>query len=273
MQGSATNHEPSHLRRPDDSALVLTAAGQTDPGQVRPLNEDNFQVSRASNLFVVADGMGGEQAGEVASQLSVEALVDFFRATGEDTNVTWPLKAGEHDDVNVARLVTGVRLANQRVFDAAQKASQLRGMGTTLVALHVHEDRAYVAHVGDSRVYRMRDGVLTQLTRDHSLLEQLKSLRPNMTQAEIDAFPYKHVIVRAMGKEEEVEVDTWTGTVEPGDVLLLCSDGLSGMISDAQIAEILTEHPEPEEACGLLVDAANAHGGKDNITVVVVRAQ
>ncbi|MFN3200729.1 MAG: Stp1/IreP family PP2C-type Ser/Thr phosphatase [Bradymonadia bacterium] len=266
MRGSVRNIDVQ-------TAYTLNVAGQTDTGQVRALNEDNLGLNRSEQLFVVADGMGGEAAGEVASALSVEALTEFFRVTGEDTDVTWPFKTDEYADLPTSRLVTGVRLANQRVFESSQKASQHRGMGTTLVALHIDGEQAYVAHVGDSRVYRLRAGELTQLTRDHSLLEQLKSLRPNMSQAEIDAFPYKHVIVRALGKEEDVEVDVWMGGVEAGDVFLLCSDGLSGMITDAQISEILSAHNEPEAACDMLVEAANTAGGKDNITTVVVRVE
>lgn len=268
MQGYADEIEGARAE-----GLEFEVGGLTDVGQVRDFNEDAFHISEGARLFVVADGMGGEAAGEVASALAVEGISDFFRLTGEDTDVTWPLRPEAHDDLPSARLATGVQVANQRIFEASQEARQCRGMGTTVVALHFDGHRAYVAHVGDSRVYRLQGGHLEQITRDHSLLEQLKSLRPNMTQAEIDAFPYKHVIVRALGKDEEVEVDLWSGVVGSGDVFLLCSDGLSGMISDEEIAGLLSTEAPPRLICRQLIEAANAAGGKDNITAVIVQVK
>jgi protein phosphatase len=207
----------------------------------------------------------------VAARIAVEEMAEFFRVTGRDEDATGPSRRSESDPQK--RLVSGVKLANHRIRERAAGDDRLRGMGSTLVAAWFaeREPLAVVAHVGDSRAYLLRRGALTQLTEDHSLLnDYIKMRRPSA--AEIEAFPHKNVIVRALGVRDEVDVDVVPLTVEPGDVLLLCCDGLSGMVADERIAEIVRATPGGlEHAARALVDAANDAGGLDNVTVVLAQ--
>jgi len=250
--------------------MKLHSAGRTHVGMKRSHNEDSLKVYRDENLFIVADGMGGHASGEVASQLSVETLTEFFRATAEDEEITWPYKLDKGRRYAENRVVTGIKLSNRRIFESAARDAKLKGMGTTIVVTYFTEDQCYVGHVGDSRVYRYRDGELVQLTEDHSLLNDYIKMR-QLTPEEIEAFPHKNVIVRALGMKETVQVDIMNEPSISGDVYLLCSDGLSGMVTDPQMADILSMDGSLDEKCEQLIDSANKAGGTDNITVILVR--
>jgi protein phosphatase len=251
----------------------LSHAGTTDVGRKRTHNEDAYLLLPEESLFCVADGMGGHASGEVAARIAVEEMAEFFRMTGRDEDATWPFKLDPARGYDENRLLTGVKLANLRIHERAASDQRLRGMGTTIVALSFPRagDEVLVGHVGDSRAYLLRGGTLRQLTEDHSLLNDYRKSRA-LTPEEIQAFPHKNVIVRALGMRDAVEVDVQRVPVEPGDVLLLCSDGLTGMVPDERIAELVRGHPKDlRGAAQALVEAANEGGGQDNVTCVLVQ--
>jgi len=254
--------------------MRLTHAGLTDVGRKRTHNEDAYLLLPEENLWCVADGMGGHASGEVAARLAVEEIAEFFQMTGRDEEATWPYKLDPKLGYEENRLVTGVKVANQRIFERAQSDPKLRGMGTTLVAVSLPKGGRdlLVGHVGDSRVYLFRGGQLRQVTEDHSLLnDYLRTKR--LTPEEVEAFPHKNVIVRALGMKPVVEVDVLREELKDGDIVLLCCDGLSGMVTDARMAEIIRgAHGDLRLAARDLVDAANEGGGVDNITCVLVQA-
>ena len=250
--------------------MNVTHAGQTDVGLRRAHNEDTFLADPGERLFVVADGMGGYACGEVASQLSVETLAHFFEATSEDSELTWPCNPDDAYPYDTNRLIAGIKLANQRIWEQAQSDDRYHKMGTTIAGALFHEGGVSVAHVGDSRVYRLRGGELQQLTEDHSLLNNVRKWR-ELTEEEIKSFPYKNVVVRALGIRETVEVDVRTVEPTAGDVYLICSDGLTGELDDHEIRQILLDHSDLDTACHSLVEAANAKGGRDNVTALVIR--
>ncbi len=236
---------------------ALETAGATDVGQVRMANQDAFgefrDAERHRHMLLVADGMGGHRGGEVASSMTVDTVRDFFASE------TGP--AGEF-------VMSALQLANTHVYDRASTDGQLAGMGTTAVALLFDESReAWVGHVGDSRCYRLRDGVMTQLTDDHSVVGELVR-RGQLTPDEARVHPQSNEILRAIGTQPDVVVDVQSVDVQPGDRYLLCSDGLSGMITDDEIAEVLASQA-PQEAVRTLIDRANEAGGTDNITVQI----
>jgi protein phosphatase len=251
--------------------IPVQVAGETNVGMKRTHNEDTFSIVEDENLFVVCDGMGGHASGEVASQMAVETLRNFFRDTREDPELTWPYKMDRSRRYEENRLITGIKLANLRIHEASKRESKYHGMGTTVVCVFFVDEGAYLAHVGDSRIYRIREGVIEQVTEDHSLLNdyiKMKKLSPE----EIENFPHKNVIVRALGMKESVKVDTFFETPHPDDTYLLCSDGLCGEISDETMLEIVTKHGKDLHAgCHALIEEANRAGGHDNITVVLVR--
>jgi serine/threonine protein phosphatase PrpC len=227
---------------------------KTDTGRQRRDNEDSAYVR--APLFVVADGMGGAQAGEVASALAVE---EFQR----------PLAV---DGTPEQRLADRVQSANRRIYETAQSAHEQAGMGTTLTAAYLDDADLAVAHVGDSRAYIFRDGSLTRLTQDHSLVEELVR-RGKLTEEQAAEHPQRSIITRALGIENDVEVDTWTFPVRAGDVVLMCSDGLTSMIGEDQIAAVLGSEPDLDRAGERLIAEANEAGGRDNITVVLFRLE
>jgi serine/threonine protein phosphatase PrpC len=227
-------------------------------------NEDAVCARPELGLFVVADGMGGYEGGEVASALAVDAICELVRRTSLDADVTWPYKIDPARTIVENEIIVATRLANQRI--AAKREGVLEQMGSTVAVLRIEDDRAVIGHVGDSRVYRLRGGQLAQLTIDHSLLAQL--IAAGTPPADIEAFPWRHVVTRALGTatgEPEVQVDR----PRAGDVYLLCSDGLSEVLEPDEIARMLALTAEP--ACRALVDAAYAAGSKDNISAIVVR--
>jgi serine/threonine protein phosphatase PrpC len=228
---------------------------RTDTGRQRRGNEDAF-YARAP-LFAVADGMGGAQAGEVASHLAVEVLEQGL-----------PEGAGSIEE----RLRARVAEANARIMELAAADDQYAGMGTTLTAAHVGEDDLTVAHVGDSRLYRLRDGDFERLTDDHSLVEELVR-QGKITPAEADEHPQRSIITRALGAEDGVEADSRTWPARAGDVYLICSDGLTSMVPEARVAEMILGAASLAAAGRALIDAANDAGGRDNITVVLFRLE
>jgi protein phosphatase len=242
----------------------------SDVGRKRTHNEDSFALVEGEHLYLVADGMGGHSSGEVASRMAIETMAEFFAATSADPEATWPYKMDKARGYDENRLVTGIKLANRRIFEAAQRETRLHGMGTTMVALLAVRDGMLIGHVGDSRVYRLRGNVLEQLTEDHSLLNDYIKMK-SMTPEEIESFPHKNVIVRALGMKETVKVDAILDTPKPGDLYILCSDGLCGPASDEEIRELLLKHKDLRECSQALIDRANEHGGPDNITVVLCR--
>jgi protein phosphatase len=205
---------------------------------------------------VVADGMGGAQAGEVASALAVEEFQQELPEQGSAEE----------------RLSTRIREANRRIYERSRVEHEHAGMGTTLTAVYVDDDDLAVAHVGDSRAYIFRDGTLTRLTQDHSLVEELVR-QGKLTEEQAAEHPQRSIITRALGIELDVEVDTWTYPARAGDVILLCSDGLTSMISEERVREILASHDNLDAAADALINEANEAGGRDNITVVLFRLQ
>ena len=236
----------------------------------RTHNEDNFSILEDSGLYIVADGMGGHASGEVASKMAVDALKEFFAATANDPERTWPYKMDRSKGYEENRLITGIKLANLRIYESAQRDPRQRGMGTTIVTMFAVEDGVYVAHVGDSRVYRIREKQIEQLTEDHSLLNDYIKMK-RLTPEEIANFPHKNVIVRALGMKDTVKVDTRFEQPRASDVYLLCSDGLSGPLSDDDMLQVCSAAPDLKTAASKLIEKANANGGPDNITVVLAR--
>jgi protein phosphatase len=251
-------------------SLKIEVAGETNVGMKRNHNEDNFSIIEESGLYIVADGMGGHASGEVASKMAVDAMQEFFVATANDPERTWPYKMDRSKGYEENRLITGIKLANLRIYESSQRDSRQRGMGTTIVTIFAVEDGVYIAHVGDSRVYRMRDGKIEQLTEDHSLLNDYIKMK-RLTPEEIANFPHKNVIVRALGMKDTVKVDTRFEQPKANDTYLLCSDGLSGPVSDPDILDIMANASDLKGAATTLIERANANGGPDNITVVLAR--
>ncbi len=249
--------------------MKIRYAAKTDVGMKRTHNEDYFSLMEDEQLFIVADGMGGHSSGEVASRLAAETVSEFYQRT-KDEDATWPYKMDRSLSYIENRLVCGIKLANFKIYEAASKDIRFKGMGTTIVTCLINGDKIYIAHVGDSRCYRLRGGGFEQVTRDHSLLEDYKDAKPDMTAEEERNFPHKNVITRALGMRDTVQVDIRTDEVMDGDMYLLCSDGLSGMISDEHMKQILSTSEDLEKAVAELVDQANRAGGTDNITTLVL---
>jgi protein phosphatase len=257
-------HTPPHA----STGARLIASGLTDVGRKREHNEDAFALLPDLGLFVVADGMGGHACGEVASAMVIDALREFFHRSSDD-DATWPYRYDTRLSHAANRLSCGIRLANARIFADSSANVARRGMGTTVVAAAVTPGQIHIAHVGDSRAYRLRGERLEKLTRDHSLLEDWKRALPGMTEEEERAFPHRNVISRAVGMREDVEVDVQDQEVLPGDCYLLCTDGLTGMVEDAAIARIATRRPL-DDALAELIARANEAGGVDNITAILI---
>lgn len=250
----------------------VEAAGRTDVGRRRDHNEDNILVKPEIRLFIVADGMGGHNAGEVASALAVTSLENLFAATAEEEIPE--AFAGNDGDLmpSARRLAAAVRKANADVYEIASTRKQHSGMGSTVVVAHVceEEERIHICHVGDSRCYRIRNGEIEQLTRDHSLINDALAMRPDLTEDILAELP-ANVITRAVGTQEDVEVDVRTEELREEDLYLLCTDGLSGLVSEEQIAEVCNLTDDLDEMCELLIIMANEAGGNDNITALAIR--
>lgn len=258
--------------------MRMEIQASTDVGLVREGNEDALLVHQVHDLYVVADGMGGHNCGEVASQFTVEAIMAFYDSEDITKRVRKAHRYAvanlpkERRDVSfhALRLRKAVESANISVFRLSQQHEALRDMGTTVVAAALSGSRVYVANVGDSRVYRLRRDELQQLTEDHSLVNEyvkMNMLRPE----DVESFPYKNVIVRAVGLHERVAVDITYCTVRAGDQILLCTDGLTDLVRDAEICQILVDAPDPATACANLTIAAKERGGHDNITALLLK--
>jgi serine/threonine protein phosphatase PrpC len=250
---------------------MLEAYGQTDVGRRRKLNEDSFVVDAETNLYSVCDGMGGHNAGEVASQMAIEALESFIKRSHREKEITWPYGLDVNLSFDGNRLKTAIKLANKKVFKAADNKEEYTGMGTTVVAVLVSENVMTVGSAGDSRVYLFRDGKLSQLTRDDSWVSAAWA-EGILNSDEIERHPLKNVITKAVGAKDTIEIDVAEHTLNPGDIVILCSDGLHSLINDEAILAAVTPFPATlPEAAGKLIDAANEAGGKDNVTVVLLR--
>jgi len=242
----------------------------SDVGRKRKGNEDSVHVNADQNLFVVADGMGGHAAGEVASKVAAESINEFVCLTSGDEEITWPFGLDENISYDGNRLKTAIRYANRKVLEATKEKSEYEGMATTVAAVLVDGDTANLAHVGDSRVYLLRGQEITQLTSDHSWVnEQIQSGVISADQAR--SHPLRNVVTRALGGKPDLQVDMQFHRIQPGDFLLLCSDGLTTMVPDDEIAKVVeAAEGDLERAAKGLVAAANAHGGEDNITVLLL---
>lgn len=252
--------------------LRVRFAGGTDIGRRRNHNEDAVYLPVSERLAIVADGMGGHASGEVAAGLAVQTVVDFFRDTAEEQQLTWPFKVDRGVRADANRLATAIKLANLRIHERAQRDAGCKGMGTTIVSALFLDDRVLVGHVGDSRFYRVRDRKIELLTEDHSLINDYIKMK-RMTPEEAENFPHKNVIVRALGMKDSVQVDIVMDEPRLGDCFLLCSDGLSGMLTDPQICDIMANEPDLDRAAARLIAGANEAGGIDNITVVLARVE
>lgn len=231
---------------------ALRVAAQTDVGRVRERNEDSYYTG--TSVFAVADGLGGHRAGEVASSAALEALEEL------DTKPS---------AVAARELAAGVRRGNRTVYERAQQDPELRGMGTTMTAVAIHGGAAHVAHVGDSRFYLIRDGAISQVTEDHTVVARMVA-EGRLTPEQAESHPQRSLLLRALGAEDQVDVDETQVPLKEGDRLLLCSDGLYAVVADEDILEMSSGAPDLDEVCRNLVDAANSRGGPDNITVVLV---
>jgi PPM family protein phosphatase len=250
--------------------MQVKAHGLTHVGRQRQHNEDTYLVADEAHLYLVADGMGGHAAGEIASRIAVDAISEFILHTKEDDG-TWPHAYDEHLKRSTNRLMAALKLANARVLEAMKKDARLRGMGTTVVACLADEDTMSVAHVGDSRAYMVRDGVLSRLTNDHSwVFEQVQA--GMLTPEEAEKHPLRNVITRALGGALQVTPDASEVVSRPGDVYLLCSDGLTGMVPEDEILRVVRDNADDlEKACQVLIDTANERGGLDNVTAILVK--
>lgn len=251
-------------------SLTTQVAGMTDIGNVRSNNEDNFGFDQRLGVFLVCDGMGGAAAGEVASKLSVDTVLNYFRQSAKTRN--YPVYGQTFEGVSerANALASAIQLANQAVFETGSKHASQRGMGSTVVAVMTRGNAFSIAHVGDSRIYLIRHGHIQQLTNDHSLVaEQVR--RGLITKEQAEKSEMQNIIIRALGSEETVKPDVDDLIALPGDVLLLCSDGLSKPVKDEWMLGIVQEAPTMEQAAKDLIDSAKAHGGDDNITCILIK--
>lgn len=250
---------------------MLEAYGQTDVGRKRKLNEDSFVVDTEINLFAVCDGMGGHNAGEVASRMAIETLAAFIDKSHREKEITWPYGLDVDLSFDGNRLKTAIKLANKKVFKAADNREDYTGMGTTAVAALVSGEVLTIGSAGDSRCYLLRGGKLSQLTRDDSWVSAAWA-EGILNAQEIEKHPLRNVITKAVGAKDTIELDIVEHHFQDQDVALLCSDGLHSMLADEEILRALTPLPATlQEAAQKLVDAANAAGGKDNVSVVLLR--
>lgn len=257
----------------------IISCGITDIGQRRQRNEDSYLVNDKLGLYIVADGMGGHAGGEFASKIAVSTVEEIIR--GEDRSKSHvpddnymdakPIQSDEQrvEGLEQERLKEAINRAGNMIVRRAYEEPELKGMGTTATVMLVVEDKAFFAHVGDSRAYCVRDGKIMQITEDHSLVhEQLKS--GLITEEEARTHQLKNIITRSVGVQEEVEVDTIVWKIQSGDSYLLCSDGLSNMLEDLEIGDIVANQ-DVEQAARDLVDLANDRGGDDNITLILLK--
>ena len=250
---------------------TVSSSALSHPGLRREANEDSVCARPDIGLFLVADGMGGHAAGEVASKLAAQVIETFVNDTrNADVNTTWPFPYDTSLSLDGNRLTAAFRLANRRLGTAMENDEKLRGMATTAAAILVGKDKPIVAHVGDSRVYVWRDGALTQITEDHSWVnEQVRA--GVLSETDASHHPWRHVVTRALSGGDDPGVEIQELEIKAGDRILLCSDGLSGVVPPDRLAGILGNGSSLDETCQKLVEAANQAGGPDNITVAVLQ--
>ncbi len=258
--------------------MRIEFAGSTDVGRRRKRNEDFWVAVPDDNLLIVADGMGGHESGDRASRLAAESIQSFFRLTHPDSDNTWPhVAVGDRislEDYNACRLVSAIQFAHRRICYEVQQSPELAGMGTTIVCVLFANEKAYVAHVGDSRCYCLSGGSLWQVTSDHTLANHVRSRFEVLTEEQEQRLStLQHVVVRALGGSDtsDAQVDLTVLEPFPGDLFLLCSDGLSGELTDREIKGLLLDADDLQGTTRELVQVANEHGGRDNITAVLVR--
>jgi serine/threonine protein phosphatase PrpC len=251
--------------------MRITCEALSDVGRKRKGNEDALFLNPELRLYVVADGMGGHAAGEVAAKIAVDSINEFVALTGGDQEITWPFGLDESISYDGNRLKTAIRHANRRVLEATRERAEYEGMATTVAAVLVDGDVANLAHVGDSRIYVWSDGALELLTSDHSWVnEQIQSGVISAEQAR--SHPLRNVVTRALGGRSDLMVDVQSRRMKPGELLLLCSDGLTTMIGDEDIARIIGEGKgDVTRAAQGLIEEANERGGEDNITVILLK--
>jgi serine/threonine protein phosphatase PrpC len=256
--------------RLEGEAVQIVSSGLSDVGRVRTNNEDSFRIVEALNLFILSDGMGGEAHGEVASAMAVDVINKYCESEKEDSGATVLDEVPATLSSRTRRLKNAVAQANFQIFQAAQKNPEQRGMGATITTLWLKDTLLSIAHVGDSRAYLLRSGNLQQLTNDHSLVaEQVR--RGLITPQQAEESEMQSVLLRALGAHPEVEIDVDEVAIIPRDVLLLCSDGLTRMVTEPEIAGALQAETVPSAAAERLIALANENGGIDNVTVIVVR--
>lgn len=254
---------------PPAPSRQVRACGFTHPGRQREENEDALGLFVEERLFVVADGMGGRTSGDVAAHLTVDELARFFREQRANPRAPWPFELDKSTSLGANLLRVGLKVANQRIREAAAEDPSRHRMGATAAAIAIGETQIVAANVGDVRVYRLRGGALARMTRDHSVLEEMRAARPDMSPEQLATVAHRNVVTRALGTKEDVEPSVHADGLEPGDVYLMCSDGLWGSVADAQIEAMLCAHTELESACQALIDAANEAGGPDNVTALL----
>ncbi|HKQ98638.1 MAG TPA: Stp1/IreP family PP2C-type Ser/Thr phosphatase [Candidatus Polarisedimenticolia bacterium] len=264
---------------PETSAvrLEIRAVGMSDVGRKRKLNEDTFAAADNLGLYVVADGMGGHAAGEVASRLAVESIERHMAGlpTGDATAPS-DISSPAFDQSLPAparKVIAAIRMANQEIVRSVRHDASMRGMGTTVVMAYIQGRRVYIGSVGDSRAYLVRDDEITQLTDDHTFVnEQVRA--GTLTAAEARRHPARNILTRAVGSSDDVDADVVEHDLEAGDLILLCSDGLTTMIDDEDILQVVRRQGnDPQRACRALIDLANDRGGDDNITAILIQAR
>ena len=249
---------------------MIIAHGATHPGPVRRLNEDTFLCDLDQSIFIVGDGMGGHQAGEVASTLAVEAIRIFMARTRDDEKVTWPYGIDPALSFDANRMATAIKIANRRVFKASEHSDQYTGMGTTIVVAMVNDGRIVFSSVGDSRIYSLSQGTLTQLTQDDSWISMLMA-NGTLNPSAIAQHPMRHVLTNVIGARETLECRVQERVLADAELFLLSTDGLHGTLDTEAIRSIMHSHPEPAVLAPALVEAALQQGSKDNITALIVQ--
>jgi len=239
--------------------MTYETFGLTNAGRSRENNEDALRVEPELNLIVVADGMGGESCGEVASALVVDKIVEYIRC---------PAETLEPEE----RIKEAIRLANRVVWNAAEDHGECKGMGSTVVVAYWEDDRLWIVNVGDSRAYRFRNGQLTQLSYDQNVGNDLRT-NLGLSEEQVQRYPHHRLLTMAVGIGEDVLIRTWSGDLAPGDLIFLCSDGFYGPIPDSRLAEFLSSRMPLPAMMASMIEAANSAGGPDNITVAVLKAE
>lgn len=263
----------AELEPPDASRDALLAHGVTHVGCVRQTNEDSLYFDVETGVYIVADGMGGHLAGDVASRLAVDTISDFLARSRDDDSLTWPFGLDAELSSDGNRLNTAVRLANRRVFTTSETRPEQSGMGTTVVAAMVSGDLVTFCGVGDSRLYLFREGHLTQLTHDDTWIATVLAQNSDADPATLQHHPFRHMLTEAVGTVADVNVRVQEHRLQPGEALLLCSDGLHTSVSDADIERLMTGAlpSGPPAACQALLDAALAAEARDNVTALVLQ--